>query len=316
MNQHKDNRKAIILILIGMTVFALQDTFIKLLSQDTNIYLIYFCRCIIGLFVTFAYLKINNIPIVIKTHYPLLTSLRSIAFFFGFSLYYYSLTKLSLAIAVTLFFVSPFFISILSMLIIKEKIGLRRWMAILVGFIGVYLVMNPKFDDFNIYSLFPVICAMCYAFTVIIQKKTSDKDSLFSQVIHIYISAIIFSVIINLSLTSYDFQPETIERYKFLLTEWRISNYINLLMLLGIGLTGVTGFFCLFGAYNIGSPATIAPFEYIIIFWAILISWFLWGETLSFKAYIGLILIISAGFYTFLREINLNKRISIDKPLR
>ena len=316
MNQHKDNRKAIILILIGMTVFALQDTFIKLLSQDTNIYLIYFCRSIIGLFVIFAYLKFNNIPIVVKTNYFLLTSFRSIAFFFGFSLYYYSLTKLSLAMAVTLFFVSPFFISILSMLIIKEKIGIRRWLAIIVGFLGVYLVMNPKFDDFNIYSLFPVICALCYAFTVIIQKKTSDKDSLFSQVIHIYISAIIFSIIIKSSLNVYDFQPETIERYKFLLTEWQISNYINLLMLLGIGLTGVTGFFCLFGAYNIGSPATIAPFEYIIIFWAIFISWFLWGETLNLKAYIGLFFIISAGFYTFMREINLNKRISLDKPLR
>ena len=110
----------------------------------------------------------------------------------GFSLYYYSLTELSLALAVTLFFVSPFFVTIFSMLIIKEKIGIRRWLAILVGFMGVYLIMDPKFDDFNIYLLFPVICAICYAFTVIIQKKTSDKDNLFSQVLHIYISAIIF----------------------------------------------------------------------------------------------------------------------------
>ena len=60
--------------------------------------------------------------------------------------------------------------------------------------------MDPKINDFNIYSLFPVICAFCYAFTVIIQKKTSDKDSLFSQVIHIYISAIIFSIIIKSTL--------------------------------------------------------------------------------------------------------------------
>ena len=190
MIHNKDNPKAILLILLGMTVFALQDTLIKLLSDDTNIYLIYFIRCLVGLFVIFTYLKIKKIPIIIKTYYPLLTCVRTLAFFLGFSLYYYSLTKLSMAMAVTLFFVSPFFITILSMLIIKEKIGFRRWMAILVGFIGVYLVMDPRLDNFNIYSLFPVICALCYAFTVIIQKKTSDKDSLFSQVIHIYISAI------------------------------------------------------------------------------------------------------------------------------
>ena len=202
------------------------------------------------------------------------------------------------------------------MIIIKEYIGFRRWLAIIIGFMGVYLVMDPKLESFNIYSLFPVICAICYAFTVVIQKKTSDKDSLFSQVIHIYISAIIFSVIIKSSLGAISFDPLIVDEYSFLLIGWKIDNYINLIMLISIGFTGVTGFLCLFGAYNIGSPATIAPFEYVIIFWAILISWFIWGETLDFKAYIGLFLIISAGLYTFIRETFLNNKISINKPLR
>ena len=173
MNHSKDNPKAILLILIGMTVFALQDTFIKLLSNDTNIYLIYFIRCLVGVSVIFTYLKIKKIPIIIKTYYPLLTTIRALVFFLGFSLYYYSLTELSLALATTLFFVSPFFVTIFSMLIIKEHVGFRRWMAILIGFIGVFLVMDPKIENFNIYSIFPVICAICYAFTVIIQKKTN-----------------------------------------------------------------------------------------------------------------------------------------------
>ena len=316
MIHSKNNRKAIFLILFGMTVFAIQDTLIKLLSDDTNIYLIYFVRCLVGLLVIFSYLRIKRIPFIIKTHYPLLTALRATLFFLGFSLYYYSLTKLSMAMAVTLFFVSPFFITILSMLIIKEIIGFRRWMAIIIGFIGVFLVMDPDFKDFNIYSLFPVICAFCYAFTVVIQKKTSEKDSLFSQVIHIYISAIIFSIIIKFSLELIDFEPNIINKYHFLLVEWKISNYVNLIMLVAIGLTGVAGFFSLFGAYNIGSPASIAPFEYVMIFYGILISWFLWGETLTFKAYLGLFLIIIAGVYTFIRESSLDKLISIDKPLR
>ena len=316
MSHNKDNPKAILLIIIGMTIFAIQDTFIKLLSNDTNIYLIYFVRCLVGLSVIFFYLKIKKIPIVIKTHYPFFTILRSLSFFIGFSLYYYSLTELSLALAVTLFFVSPFFVTIFSMIIIKEHVGLRRWAAIFIGFIGVYLVMDPKIDNFNIYSIFPIICAICYAFTVIIQKKTSDKDSLFSQVLHIYISAIIFSIVIKSTLANIDFNPETVEKYNFLLIQWEILNYTNFFMLITIGFTGVLGFLCLFGAYNLGSPASIAPFEYVIILWAILISWLVWGETLNFKAYLGLFFIISAGIYTFIRETILNKQISIDKPLR
>ena len=310
------NRKAIILILLGMTVFAIQDTLIKLLSDTTNIYLIYFTRSMIGLFVIFVFLKIKRLPIIFKTHYPLLTLLRTFFFFLGFSLYYYSLTKLSLAMAVTLFFVSPFFITIFSMFIIKEVIGYRRWLAILIGFIGVYLVMDPKFENFNIYSLFPVICALCYAFTVVIQKKNSDKDSLFSQVIHIYISAILFSIIIKSSLSFIEFDAEVINNFRFLLIEWKILGFANFFMLVCIGLTGVTGFLCLFGAYNIGSPASIAPFEYIMILYGILISCLIWGETLNLKSYLGLFFIITAGIYTFWRESNLDKKITIDKPFR
>ena len=311
-----NNLKAILLVLIGMTVFALQDTFIKLISETTNLYLIYLVRCLIGLVVIISYLKYKNQEIIFKTHYPYLTITRCILFFFGFSLYYFSLSKLSLPIAVTLFFVSPFFTSIFSILIIKETVGFQRWMAIAVGFIGVYLVMDPDFRNFNIYSLFPVLCAICYSFTIIIQKKTSDKDNVFSQIIHIYFSAFIFAIIIKTAITFLNFDQSTVNEYKPILVEWKVDNLSNFLMLIGIGFTGVIGFFCLFSAYNTGKPSSIAPFEYIIIIWALIIGWFLWNETLNLKGFIGLSFIVFAGIFTFIREAKLNKNVSIDKPLR
>ena len=316
MENSNNNFKAIIYVLLGMTVFAIQDTFIKLILHNTNLYLIYFVRSIIGLTVIIIYLKYKKIDIIFRTNYLTLTVIRTIIFFFGFSLYYFSLSKLSLPIAVTLFFVSPFFTSIFSMIIIGEKVGIRRWLAIIIGFLGVYLVMNPDFKNFNIYSLFPVICAICYSFTIIVHKKTSDKDNVFSQIIHIYISALIFSFIIKLFILNFNFDTLTINEYHSLLIEWKIKNISSFFMLMGIGFTGVIGFFCLFTAYNTGSPSVIAPFEYILIVWALIIGWFLWSETLTIKGIVGLILIILAGIYTFLRESKLNKEISIDKPLR
>ena len=316
MENSNNNFKAIIYVLLGMTVFAIQDTFIKLILHNTNLYLIYFVRSTIGLTVIIIYLKYKKIDIVFRTNYLTLTVIRTIVFFFGFSLYYFSLSKLSLPIAVTLFFVSPFFTSIFSMIIIGEKVGIRRWLAIIIGFLGVYLVMNPDFKNFNIYSLFPVICAICYSFTIIVHKKTSDKDNVFSQIIHIYISAMIFSFIIKLFILNFNFDSSTINEYHSLLIEWKINNISSFFMLIGIGFTGVIGFFCLFTAYNTGSPSVIAPFEYILIVWALIIGWFLWSETLTIKGIVGLILIILAGIYTFLRESKLNKEISIDKPLR
>ncbi len=314
--ENSNNLKAIIYILIGMTVFAVQDTLIKLIIESTNLYLIYFVRSIIGLSSIYIYLKLNNINIIYKTNYPVWTAVRTIAFFFGFSLYYFSLSKLSLPVAVTLFFVSPFFTSIFSMFLLNEHVGIRRWSAIIVGFIGVYLVLNPDYNNFNFYSVFPVICAFCYSLTIVIQKKTSDKDNVFSQIIHIYISALIFSTLIKLSISNLYFNPSIIAEYQAIFIEWKINNILSFLFLILIGFTGVSGFFCLFSAYNIGSPPSIAPFEYIIIIWSLIIGWVLWSETLTIKGFCGLILIISAGIYTFLREAKLNKKISIDRPLR
>ena len=316
MIHSNNNLKAIILILSGMTVFAIQDTFIKLLSNEVNLYLIYFTRSIIGLIIILSYLKFKKIKIIFSTHYPILTIIRTTVFFLGFSFYYFSLSKLSLPIAITLFFISPFFTSIFSMIILKENIGYKRWIAIIIGFTGVYLVMDPNFNDLNIYSLFPIICAICYSFTIIIQKKTSDKDSVFSQIIHIYISALIFSILIKLALSNISIDPNIVEEYPPIFLDWKIDNIPTLLMLFSIGITGVIGFFCLFSAYIMGSPSVIAPFEYVIIIWGLIIGWFLWSDTLEFKGFIGLFLIVSAGIFTFLREAKLNKKISLDKPLR
>ena len=105
-------------------------------------------------------------------------------------------------------------------------------------------------------------------------------------------------------------------QYYYILREWEIDSFLSFFYLITIGFTGVIGFFCLFTAYNIGSPSAIAPFEYIIILWAIIISWIIWGDTLEPKAYLGLTFIIMAGIYTFIRESKLNKELSINKPLR
>ena len=103
-----NNIKAILLIILGMFVFSIQDTLIKLISDSINIYVIYIMRSIVGLIVIIVYCLINNIKLVLKTYYPFITLLRVSGFFLGFSLYYFSLSKISLPEAVTLFFVSPF----------------------------------------------------------------------------------------------------------------------------------------------------------------------------------------------------------------
>ena len=100
-----------------------------------------------------------------------------------------------LATANALFFCSPFIITILAKFILKEEVGIQRWSAVIVGFVGVYIVLDPDFSNFDYLSLLPVLCAFCYASSMIIIKKTSDKDNVYSQVLQFYTAAIIISII-------------------------------------------------------------------------------------------------------------------------
>ena len=201
--------------------------------------------------------------------------------FLGFSLYYFSLSKISLSQAVTLFFVSPFFVTISSKFIIGEKIGPYRWSAIFIGFLGVYLVLDPYFSNFNFTLYFQYfvhfLCLnSCYS------KKTSDRDSLFTQIIHTYFSAIIFSIIIYFIINNLSFSDYQIIEYSFILRSWDFPSVNNFLILFIIGITGVIIFFSIFGAYVIGSPSSIAPYEYSLIIWSIIIDYMVWNVFLSF----------------------------------
>ena len=316
MQVRENTPKAIILIIVGMTSVAFQDTLIKHISSETNIFLILLFRAVLGIIFLAIFLKIKKEPLIFKTNYPVLTIIRALLFYSAFILYFFSLTKLSLATAVTLFFISPFFITILSMIFLNETIGFRRWIALVIGFLGVILVMDPKINDFNIYATFPVICALFYALTMIIQKKTSLEDSLYSQVFHIYIAATLLSLVTGLVIGGGNYYDSSNDNFQFLFRPWSLNNINTIFALLFIGVMGFISFLCIFQAYRIGSPPSVAPFEYTLIVLSLILSWIIWHETLNFKGFIGLFFIVFGGIYTLIRERKKNVLITIDKPIR
>jgi len=155
-----NNPKGIILILVGMFIVSFMDATFKHIYTSVNLYEAYFVRTLISFGVIASYLKITNKPIIFTTHYPLLTSVRVILFFFGFSSFYISLTIMPLATATALFFASPFLMTVFAIFFLKEEVGIRRWSAVIIGFIGVYIILNPDFNNFDYLSLAPVLCAV------------------------------------------------------------------------------------------------------------------------------------------------------------
>ena len=315
-SKNNNNPKGIILILIAMMVFSVQDGIMKYIFNFVSLYEVYLIRTIVSFVLIIIFLKIRNKPIIFKSHYPILTFCRVILFFFGFSSFYISLTVLPLGTATALFFVTPFLITIFAHFFLKEKIGPRRWSAVAVGFIGVYITLNPDFSDFNYLSMLPIFCAFCYSLSMIIIKRTSDKDSVYTQTFTFYIGAIIFSLFFYFTIGDGQYNISEHPASQFIFRKWFVDIEANFLFMAATGVTATIAFLLLFTAYSIASPAVVSPFEYSILLWSPLIGWIYFNEIPSINTIIGILIIVSSGIYIFLREKAQDQSIVTDKPLR
>ncbi len=311
-----NNPKGILFILTGMALFSIQDSLIKYIFEDTALYELYFGRTLTALILLALYLKITSQKLVMKTYYPLLTTVRVICFFFGFSFFYISLTYMSLAMANALFFSSPFFISILAIVFLGEKVGIRRWLAIIVGFLGVYIVLNPNFENFDYTKLAPVACALFYAISMTITKITSDKDSVYSQMFHLYIGAIGISIIFFIFTGKGQFNTFSDPTLQFILREWFTNPTFSWPFIIIMGLVASLSFYFVFSAYSIASPSVVSLFEYSLIIWAIIIGYLLFNDIPTARTFIGVALIIGAGVYIYIREKAKDQMIASDTPNR
>ena len=302
MSTPNNNPKGILLILLGMAFFSIQDSLIKYIFEESALYELYFGRTLTALILLIIFLKVTSQKLVFKTHYPLLTCCRVICFFFGFSFFYISLTYMSLAMANALFFSSPFFISILAIIFLGEKVGIRRWLAILVGFIGVYIVLNPDTENFNYMKLAPVACALCYAISMTITKITSEKDNVYSQMFHLYIGAIGISILFFIFTGKGQFNTYSDPTFQFILREWFTNPTYAWPYIVVMGFVAAVSFYCVFSAYSVASPSVVSLFEYSLIIWAIIIGYVLFNDVPTIRTFVGVALIIGAGVYIYLRE--------------
>ena len=311
-----NNTKGIILILVAMLIFAVQDSLMKYIYNSVALYEVYFFRTIVSFTLIIIYLKIFKKPIVFKTHYPLLTFCRVMLFFFGFSSFYIALTIMPLATATALFFVTPFLITIFAKFILKDQIGPRRWMAVIIGFIGVYIILDPNFDDFDYFSLSPILCAFCYALSMIIIKKTSKKDNVYQQMFQFYIGAMIISTIFYFFIGDGRYDTVDNPAAQFIFREWFSNLEFSLIYMIVLGFTAAAAFLLIFSAYRIASPAVVSPFEYSILVWSTLSGWIFFNEVPKINTMIGMCLIVGGGIYIFIREKVQEQSIATEKPLR
>tara|TARA_B100001094_G_scaffold280592_1_gene291490 strand:+ start:648 stop:1568 length:921 start_codon:yes stop_codon:yes gene_type:complete len=286
---------AIISMLMGIVLVDFYSVIIKSLGNQYSTPQLAFFRNFFALlpvvFLLFVTKDLSNILKDISKKFLFLCFLRGLSFVFMQIFFYIAVINMNFATAITLTFSSPIFIVVLSMLLLKEKIGVFRWSAIFIGFSGVLIIMSPSSEVFSIYSILPLLAALCWAISNIVLKFIPDNVS---------------SVKINFYSLNFSYLTCIIILF-FTNDVSSVQSSIHWLLMILIGILGGIASILFSYAYRVISPSTLAPFEYLGIPSSFILGWLFFNETPIEQLFPGVIGIVLAGFIIIWRE----KKLSI-----
>lgn len=313
---------AIGFILIGMVLISLNDVLIKELSGDYPLHQMIFVRSAIGILASLVFVQLEGGFAILKTRTPFLHLVRALLVVVANMTFFSALAVMPLADATALFFVAPLMITLLSIPLLGEKVGIRRMSAVAVGFVGVLIMVRPGSDIAEnvahwLILLLPVLAALSYALMQILTRRLGLTTK--ASALAVYIQATFLIVSTGFWIVAGDGRfAEGVEdpSLVFLLRAWTWPAPGDEWLFLTLGLTSAGIGYCLSAAYKSADAATVAPFEYVALPLAILWGWSLWGEVPGPETMAGIALIVCSGLYVFLRERIKRRPLAARRPMR
>ena len=297
-----DNIRAIGFLLIALLIFSLQNISVKFISGDYSILQIVTFRSLVALPATLLFYRGEGKRGLPKTKRHTLEFVRGLFLFLSYTTHFMGLASLPLADIETIRFSGPLMITILSVILLREKVEWQRWAALVVGFIGILIVVNPGSTTFNLGSIFILISVLFYALNVMLTRKLQDTESSATMA---YFSSLVYLVLAIALLPLPRLVGDVNQAHPsiaFLLRTWSLPTVVDLLVMAGLGLVWAGGMFFMAKAYSVGEASAVAPFEYtsllISTFWGLL----LFAEIPTWTTILGAVITLASGLYVLLRE--------------
>jgi len=288
-------------IILGMCLFAGQDAMMKSLLGAYPLWALMFARSLVAVAVLVPLIAILGGPHRLRTPNWRLHLLRATMFSIGFSLFYAAFPFMGLAEVTTIFFSAPLMIALMAALFLKETLGPHRIMALITGFAGVVVAMNPGGEGFTWVALLPLACAGFYAASQILARRIGEDES--SLTVGLWTLVFAGPIVLGVGYALNQviaFGPDFAHLRWGLPDAGMTGDLANLLLL---GLVGMAGYTILSRAYQVADASAIAPFDYSYLPIAAMMAWLLWGEVPSFPTLAGMALIVSSGLYIAYREL-------------
>ena len=278
---------------ISVCAFSLMDVLVKW-SDAYPVGQVLFFRGFCGIIPILFLIPRDRFLNFYKTTRPLLHFKRCLSGLIALVAIFIALRNLPLATVVSITFAAPIFTTIFSIFLLKEKVGLYRWLAVLVGFIGIIVITEPGFSSLNLYYIYPIIFCLGLSYVAIAIRKLSTTEPVW--LISFFFS---FSIAI-LGLLS-------------LFQGWVMPNFLDLFLLSMVGILGGLANLWLSQSYKYSEVSLVTPLKYLALVFAIIFGYFIWSEVPTSKTLMGALLVILSSFIIFRREMTLKKRLSVSR---
>ncbi|MDJ0614807.1 MAG: DMT family transporter [Rhizobiaceae bacterium] len=289
-------------IMVAAMIFApVMDAIAKMLATqfDVSPATVTFGRFFVQTLFLFVFLVFAWSTRALPLYISKLNILRGMIMGLAAMLFFTALKYMPLADAISVFFVEPLIVMLMSAAFLGEKVGWRRILAALIGFGGAIIVIRPSYELFGVVSLLPLCTAFLFSIYLILTRVSGGNDDplimqFFAGIGGVVICGAILAVATPLGLEDFSLSLPTENR------AWAL--------LLGIGLFAVASHMLIVIAFSMAPASILAPFQYIEIVSATIFGLVLFGEFPDLTKWIGILIIISSGVYIFLREKQLEKR--------
>ncbi|MEQ8334431.1 DMT family transporter [Nisaea sp.] len=287
----------ICLIVAGFTVFSGMDALVKHSAQTFAIEHITLIRYAAHLTLLLVFIPFVGIRAVLRGGKLGFLVIRGCFLFLATVLFFGAIASLPLAEAAAISFLAPILTVGLSALILKEPVGIRRWSAVAVGFLGVLIILRPGLQALTMAHLMVLGTAFCFSAFSLMTRHAGNETP----------------VLATLFLTAATGVAGSAALLPFAGT-WPVTSGSSWGILVLIGLLALLAEFCLVHAYRCAAESLLAPFQYIQMLWATLLGWAVFNSLPDFWTSIGATLIVGAGLYIWLREVRIRQVTPSEAP--
>ena len=284
-SEHLETRPllGIALATAGYSCFAMQDAIVKWLVEDYEVPEILFFRSLVIVVIAGVLVHLRGHPSILKSPHRGTVFVRAGLMLVAWMLFYNAARYVGLAELTTLYFSAPAMVMFLSILILKEKISTGRWVACIVGFIGVCVAANPTHSPNLLPAVMCIVAGFCWALSTIFIRLVSRTESTLTQM---FATSLLFGIACALSFPWI----------------WKTPDALGWALMIGLGLVATLGQYLLYEGFRHAPASALAPVEYTGLLWAFVYGYVIWAEVPAANVFVGALMIVASSLVLVLWE--------------